>query len=48
MYHLDDENSQLNSYVNGKFDFILTDEDLSKNLSVNYACGVTPMEGMMI
>ena len=41
---LDNGNFQVNSDVDGKFDFILLDEDLSKKLGVNYASGVTPTD----
>ena len=42
MYRLDDGNFQLNVVVDDKFYFILTDEDFSKNMGVNYASGVKP------
>ena len=38
------ENFQVNSDVDGKFDFILPDKDLIKNLGVNYSSGVTPRD----
>ena len=41
---LDDGNFQVNSDVDGKFDFILTDEDLSKNLGIHCARGGTTMD----
>ena len=41
---LEDGNLQINSYVDGKFDLILTDEDLSGNLGVNYYSGVMPTD----
>ena len=37
---LDDINFQVNSDLDGKFDFILTDKDLSKNIGVNYDSGI--------
>ena len=39
---LDDGNFQLNSDVDGKFDFIILVEDISENLGVKYTGGVTP------
>ena len=41
---LDDINFQVNSDLDGKFDFILTDKDLSKNLGVNYTICGTPTD----
>ena len=41
---LDDGNFQVNSDVDGNFDFIIPDEDISKNISVNYTSGVTPTD----
>ena len=41
---LDDGNFQVNSDVDVKFDFILPDEDFSRNLGVNYARGVVPTD----
>ena len=41
---LDDGNFQVNSDVDGKFDFILSDEDISKNLGASYASSVTPTD----
>ena len=40
---LDDGKFQVNSDVDGNFDFILPDDDLSNNLGVNYNIGVTPI-----
>ena len=40
----DDGNFQVNSDVDGKFDLILTDKDLSKNIGVNYASGIIPTD----
>ena len=44
MDRLDDGNFQINSDVDVKFDFILPDEDFSRNLGVNYARGVVPTD----
>ena len=41
---LDNGRFQVNSDADGKFDFILPDKYLSKNLVVNYASGVVPMD----
>ena len=41
---LDDGNFQINSDVDSKFDFILPDKDISKNIGVNYARIVTPTD----
>ena len=41
---LDDGNFWVNSDVDGKFNFILPGEDLSKNLGVNYDRGVMPTD----
>ena len=41
---LDSGKFQVNSYMDGKFDFILLGEDLIKNLGVKYASGVTPKD----
>ena len=41
---LDDGNFQVNSDVDGKFDFILPDKDLIKNLGVKYDSNVTPTD----
>ena len=41
---LDDENFQLNEDVDGKFDFILPDEDFIENLGVLYDISVTPTD----
>ena len=41
---LEDENFEVNSDVDGKFDFILLDEDLSKNPGVKYDSCVTPTD----
>ena len=43
MERLDNGRFQVDSDVDGKFDFILPDKYLSKNLVVNYAISVAPM-----
>ena len=44
MERLDNENLWVNSDVDGKFDFIVQDKDIRKNLGVNYARGVSPKD----
>ena len=41
---LDDGNIQINSDVDGDFDFILPEEYLRKNLGVNYASRIAPTD----
>ena len=41
---IDNGNLQVNSDVNSKFYFVMSDEDLSENLGVYYASGITPKD----